>query len=160
MTLASVEGPHYTRGMPIYQFDCAGCQRRVEILFRSVNSTKQPVCPECGSRKLKKVIARVARIRSARERFEGVDHQREAAEIGGSSDPAVFARWARRVGAEYDEELGTNYRELAERAEAGEEVYERIDPDHTFRHQVNQKLAELDRPADAPSSGDADHHVH
>jgi len=147
--------------MPLYQFDCSGCEKRVEILFRSVTTTKKPVCPECGSKKLKKVMSRVARIKSARERFEGIDHVREAAEMGGSSDPAVFARWARRVGAEYDEELGTNYRELAERAEAGETVHERIDADFTFRHKVNQKLASMDAPPDAAvEMGDGHDHVH
>lgn len=111
--------------------------------------------------KLKKVMSRVARIKSTRERFEDIDHVREAAALGGSSDPAVFARWARRVGAEYDEELGTNYRELAERAEAGETVHERVDADHTFRHQVNQKLASMDMPADVPPVDSGGHdHVH
>jgi putative FmdB family regulatory protein len=147
--------------MPIYQFDCAGCRRRVDILFRSVHSTKTPVCPECGSKKLKRVMSRVARVRTSKQRFEDIDHVREAAELGGSSDPGVFARWARRVGAEYDEELGTNYRELAERAEAGEEVYERIDADYTFRHKVDQKLSEMDQPPDAPAHSHDDHdHVH
>lgn len=146
--------------MPLYQYDCSGCGKRVEILFRSVTTTKKPACPECGSKKLTKVMSRVARIKSTKERFQGIDHTREAAEMSGSSDPAVFARWARRVGAEYDEELGTNYRELAERAEAGETVHERIDADHTFRHQVNQKLASIDMPADASADSGGHDHVH
>jgi putative FmdB family regulatory protein len=145
--------------MPLYQFDCAGCSRRVEILFRSVTTTKTPVCPECGSKKLKRVMSRVARVRTAKERFEGIDHEHESATYGGG-DPAAFARWARRVGSEYDEELGTNYRELAERAEAGEETFERLDADHTFRHKVNEKMAEMDRPVDAPAPSDGHDHVH
>jgi putative FmdB family regulatory protein len=143
--------------MPIYQFDCADCQRRVDILFRSVNSTKTPICPQCGSKKLKRVMSRVARVKTAKQRFEDIDHARDAAEIAGRSDPATFARWARRVGSEYDEELGTNYRELAERAEAGEEVYERVDADYTFRHKVNEKLADMDRPPDAPAHTHDEH---
>lgn len=147
--------------MPLYQFDCSGCGKRVEILFRSVTTTKKPVCPECGGKKLKKVMSRVARIKSTKERFESIDQTRVASELGGSSDPAVFAKWARRVGAEYDEELGTNYRELAERAEAGETVHERIDADHTFRHQVSQRLASMDAPPDVPvDMGDGHDHVH
>ncbi|MGE0227056.1 MAG: zinc ribbon domain-containing protein [Dehalococcoidia bacterium] len=147
--------------MPLYQFDCSGCAKRVEILFRSVTTTKKPVCPECGSKKLKKVMSRVARIKSTRERFEDIDHVREAAELNGSSDPAVFARWARRVGAEYDEELGTNYRELAERAEAGETVHERVDADHTFRHQVSQRLSSMDAAGTEPVDAGGGHdHVH
>jgi putative FmdB family regulatory protein len=145
--------------MPLYQFDCAECSRRVEVLFRSVTTTKKPVCPECGSRKLKRVMSRVARVRTTKERFEAIDHVRESATYGGG-DQAAFARWARRVGSEYDEELGTNYRELAERAEAGEDTFERIDADYTFRHKVNEKMAELDRPGDLPAPSDGHGHVH
>jgi putative FmdB family regulatory protein len=146
--------------MPIYQFDCAGCRRRVDILFRSVNSTKTPVCPECGGTDLTRAMSRVARVRTTKQRFEDIDHERESAALGGG-DPRSFARWAKRVGGEYDEELGTNYRELAERAEAGDDVFERIDADYTFQHKVNQRLSELDRPPEAPGdSGDAHDHVH
>jgi len=146
--------------MPIYQFDCSGCSRRVDILFRSVSSTKQPVCPQCGSKNLKRVMSRVARVRTTKQRFEDIDHARESATYGGG-DPAAFARWARRVGSEYDEELGTNYRELAERAEAGEDTFERLDADQTFRYKVEQKMAEMERPPDAPAgSGDGHDHVH
>ncbi len=146
--------------MPIYQFDCAGCSKRVDILFRSVNSTKTPACPECGSKKLKRVMSRVARVRTAKQRFEEIDHARESAALG-SADPGSFARWARRVGSEYDEELGTNYREQAERAEAGEETFDRIDADYTFRYKVERKMSEMDRSPDAPAdAGDEHDHFH
>jgi putative FmdB family regulatory protein len=33
--------------MPIYEYHCAACGERIEVLLRSTTST--PVCPECGS---------------------------------------------------------------------------------------------------------------
>ncbi len=32
--------------MPIYEYHCAACGERVEVLLRSTTTT--PVCPECG----------------------------------------------------------------------------------------------------------------
>ena len=140
--------------MPIYQYDCAGCNRRVDVFFRSVNTTTRPTCPECGGKKLKRVMSTFKRGRSTAQRIEEIDQVRESAHAAGS-DPANFARWARQAGAEYDEELGTNYRELAEKAESGEEVFERIDADHTFRHRVEMKKAEL--RGEAPLADEHDH---
>lgn len=50
--------------MPIYQYNCAACERRVELFFRSAKAATEPSCPECGSQDLKRVISRVARVRS------------------------------------------------------------------------------------------------
>jgi putative FmdB family regulatory protein len=44
--------------MPIYEFQCEGCRRRVSILLRS--TSKQPVCPKCGGTKLKRLISQFA----------------------------------------------------------------------------------------------------
>ena len=33
--------------MPIYEYRCSGCDRRVEVLVRS--NAAQPVCPDCGA---------------------------------------------------------------------------------------------------------------
>jgi putative FmdB family regulatory protein len=44
--------------MPIYEFKCEGCQKRVSILLRS--SSKQPVCPKCGSKELKRLVSQFA----------------------------------------------------------------------------------------------------
>ena len=134
--------------MPIYQYDCAKCEQRVEVFQRSTASAATPSakarCPQCGSTRLSRVMSLFARRKTASQRLDGVDvEQHEAALEGG--DEKGFARWARRVGAEYDEALGTNYRELAERAEAGEDPVERIDAGHSFRHRVEDRKARTAR---------------
>ena len=129
--------------MPIYQYDCAGCKRRVDIFFRSVNTTATPACPECGGKKLTRVMSTFRRGRSHMQRLEEIDQVRESSRTHGHADAATFAKWARRAGLEYDEDLGTNYRELAEKAEAGEDVFETIDADWSFRETVEMKKAEL-----------------
>jgi len=41
--------------MPIYEYDCRDCGRRVELLVR--NREERPRCPECGSESLRKVFS-------------------------------------------------------------------------------------------------------
>lgn len=44
--------------MPIYEFECKGCRRKVSIFFR--DTSKQAICPECGSSDLERLISKVA----------------------------------------------------------------------------------------------------
>ena len=37
--------------MPIYEYECAGCQQQVELLIRG---SETPECPQCGSAELHK----------------------------------------------------------------------------------------------------------
>jgi putative FmdB family regulatory protein len=134
--------------MPIYQYDCGKCEQRVEVLHRSASSAAKPKCPECGSTRLTRVMSTFARRKTASDRLEGVDVEAQQAALQGG-DEKSFARWARRAGAEYDEALGTNYRELAEQAEAGEDPVDRIDAGHSFQHRVEDRKAKVARAKQA-----------
>jgi len=41
-------------GMPIYEYTCQDCERQVELLVRG---SERPVCPECGSEQLEKLLS-------------------------------------------------------------------------------------------------------
>ena len=140
--------------MPIYQYECSGCARRVEILFRSVSKVGPAVCPECGSRDLRRAVSQVARARSDRERVDSIDPAQELGRLE-SGDVAGFARWARRVGREYDSELGSDFTTLAEQAEAGADPIERVDPAHTLRSQLRKRRDAIG--GDVSGGGDPAH---
>lgn len=126
--------------MPIYQYDCSGCSKRVDVFFRSVSAaaSKAAICPECGSSDLKRAMSLFARRKTTLQRLDDVDHVRDAARLQGN-DPAAFTEWAKRAGREWDEELGTNWGELGERVEAGEDLAERVDADYTFRYHIEDR---------------------
>lgn len=130
--------------MPIYQYDCAECDERVEVLHRSAASMDDPSCPHCGSAELTRVMSTFARRRTGSQRLEEIDIGAQQAALR-DGDERSFARWARQAGAEYDEALGTNYRELAERTEAGEDPVDRIDAGHTFQHNVQHRRVQAER---------------
>ena len=143
--------------MPIYQYDCNGCSKRVDVFFRSVNAaaSKPAICPECGSGDLKRAMSTFARRRTTLQRLDDVDHVRDAARLHGN-DPAAFTEWAKRAGREWDEELGTNWGELGERVEAGEDPAERVDADYTFRYHIEDRKFRESQAAQGGEQGSDD----
>lgn len=126
--------------MPIYQYHCAQCGKNVELFFRSASRVDDnPQCPECGARKLAQQVTKFARVLRSDERLGSIDFDAETGKFD-PRDVSAYAKWARRIGEEYDEELGSNFRELAERAESGDEPVERFDGTYGLRAKVNQKL--------------------
>lgn len=128
--------------MPIYQYDCATCERQVEVFFRSAKAAADPSCPECGGRELKKRISHVARVRSSAQRLGDIDLNQELGRLA-SQDPADFSRWARRMGDQFDDELGSDFGELADRADAGDDPIERADPGHALGSRLNKAREQL-----------------
>ena len=91
--------------MPIYEYDCHDCRRRVSLLVRSLSSTSPPVCPRCGSTALTRLMSRFATVKSEDARLESL------AEGGGigdvdENDPASVARFMKKMGQEFGDELG------------------------------------------------------
>ena len=140
--------------MPIYQYDCAGCGRRVDVFFRSISRVADPACPECGGKQLKRAVSQVARRRSQLDRVNSINIDQELGHLDGT-DVGSFARWARRMGEQYDGELGSDFSHLADKADAGEDPLERIDPGHTLRYRLEQaRNAATPAPEDAGAPAD------
>ena len=127
--------------MPIYQYDCQDCQRRVDVFFRSIAQVSEPSCPECGGSALVRVISRVAHIRSDVQRLDDLDIDQQLGRLDGKGE-GDFARWTRRMGEELGDDLGADFRDMADRTDAGEDPIARVDPAHTLRYRVNKKREE------------------
>lgn len=105
--------------MPIYEYRCNRCQRRVSIFQRSMREAAAAVCSHCGSIDLTRLISRVAVLRSEESHLEGLASDAGLADLD-ETDPRSMARWARRMGREMGEDLGPEFDEMVERMEAGE----------------------------------------
>ena len=46
----------YNRGMPIYEFQCAACGERFEILSSLADRDEKAVCPACGGHDVSQVL--------------------------------------------------------------------------------------------------------
>ena len=66
----------------------------------------EPVCSRCGGKRLKKLISRVARIRSKDAVLEELA---DPSQIGNPDDPRAVAQWAKKIGKTVGEETGEDF---------------------------------------------------
>jgi putative FmdB family regulatory protein len=103
--------------MPIYEYRCADCGKRSTFVTLSVRSAFEPRCQACGSANVKKLVSRVAVLRSEESRMESLA---DPARLGGldESDPGSVARWMKKMGREMGEDLGDDFEGEIDRAVA------------------------------------------
>ncbi len=108
--------------MPIYEYGCYDCRKRVNVFFRSFAEveTKAAVCPRCGGENLKRLISKVAFVRSEESRMENLADPTSMAGLD-ENDPKSIARWMRKMSSEMGEDLGPEFGEVVDRLEAGED---------------------------------------
>jgi putative FmdB family regulatory protein len=106
--------------MPIYEYRCHDCRRRVSIFFRSFSDVKEePTCPRCGGTHLTRRISRVAVVRSEDSHL---DDLADPSMLDGldEDDPKSIARWMRKMSAETGEDMPPEFDEVIDRLESGQ----------------------------------------
>src|SRR3954467_4376390 len=136
--------------MPIYEYRCADCKRRVSVFFRSFSAADSgaasATCPHCGGSNLHRLVSKVSFIRSENlgdggggdtdaDDFGdedgmggmgggmGADPDGFGDMMGGldDEDPRSIARWARQMQTQTGEDLGPEFNTALTRIEAGED---------------------------------------
>jgi putative FmdB family regulatory protein len=105
--------------MPIYEYRCNGCGAVSSVLVRSYAPPDGVVCRRCGQANLKKLVSRVAVLRSEESRIESMADPSNLSGVD-ENDPRSIARWARKMGQELGEDLGDDFSAMVDRMEAGE----------------------------------------
>ena len=91
--------------MPIYEYDCQGCRRRVSLLILAPSSAPPPRCPRCGSIELIRLMSRFATAKSEEARLDALADPSSYGDLD-ESDPRSVARFMKRMGQEMGEDLG------------------------------------------------------
>ena len=106
--------------MPIYEYHCHDCRRRVSLFFRSYSDIKdEPSCPRCGGTHLTRLISRVAVVRSEDSRLDDLSDPSMLGDLD-EDDPKSIARWMRKMSAETGEEMPPEFDEVIDRLESGQ----------------------------------------
>ena len=107
--------------MPIYEYGCYDCRKRVNVFYRSFSEveTKEAACPRCGGKNLKRLVSRVAVLRSEESRLDSLADPGNLAGLD-ENDPKSIARWMRKMSDEVGEDMGPEFEEVVDRLEAGE----------------------------------------
>ncbi|MEX0785987.1 MAG: zinc ribbon domain-containing protein [Dehalococcoidia bacterium] len=59
--------------MPIYEYACMDCERVVSRLVRRIDDKAKPTCPECGGKKLHRVMSAFAMHLSLMTKLDQLD---------------------------------------------------------------------------------------
>jgi putative FmdB family regulatory protein len=106
--------------MPLYEYRCTSCKKRVTILTLRASEAVDAVCDKCGARALERLMSRFAMGRSEESRMEALA---DPSNLGGldENDPKSVARWMKRMSHEMGDEVGggSDIDEMAEEMAAG-----------------------------------------
>lgn len=107
--------------VPIYDYRCSSCSRPASLYYQtfSAASSAVPSCPSCGSTELRRLVSRVALMKSEESRLDDISDPSSFGDLD-ENDPKSMARWARRMGQELGEDLGDDFDEMVDQMEAGE----------------------------------------
>ena len=107
--------------MPLYEYRCTACRKRVTVLTLSVNEQVRPVCDRCGGTALERLMSRFAMVRSEDARLESLADPSQLGDLD-EKDPKSMARWMKRMGRELGDDLGgEDLDEMVEEIESGPE---------------------------------------
>jgi len=101
--------------MPIYEYVCHKCRRKMSFLVLSSAGAFRPECKFCKSADLEQLFSRFATPRSEESRLESMADPSSFAGLD-ENDPGSVARWVKKMGKEMGEDFGENVDQLAEEA--------------------------------------------
>ena len=94
--------------MPIYEYECHDCRRRVSLLVRSLSSAEAPACPRCGGVSLTRLMSRFATVKSEEARLESLASDGSFGDLD-ENDPTSVARFMKKMGKELGDDLGDDF---------------------------------------------------
>lgn len=107
--------------MPIYEYRCNNCRRRVSIWWRTFSEAEAGTahCSHCGSQELTRLVSKVRIVRSEESRLDDLADPDNLGDLD-ENDPRSIARWMRKMSDEVGEDMGSEFEEVVDRLESGE----------------------------------------
>jgi putative FmdB family regulatory protein len=105
--------------MPIYEYHCPKCKKDVSIFFLSFADAGNgaAICPDCGSKKLERILSKVAVIK---ERQTAAKASQSARNVVKDDNPKELANTMTKAIRESSADYGDDFKEVKSRLEKGE----------------------------------------
>ncbi len=115
--------------MPIYEYRCNNCRRRVEVFVQGFSPPSNPTCSRCGSKNLDRVFSKFAvrRSKSDKSVYDDILSDSKLTQGLMRNDPRALAEWSRKMSRAADEDITPETEELMDRMEAGEDISEVVE---------------------------------
>ena len=110
--------------MPIYEYRCNNCRRKMDVFVRDTTSSSNHVCPNCGSNDVRRIYSRFGVRKSKSDKGVYDDILSDAKLTRGlmQNDPRALAEWTRKMSRAADEDATPETQELLDRMDAGEDI--------------------------------------
>lgn len=107
--------------MPIYEYRCEDCGRKTQFLTLTVGAAIDLKCPKCGGLRLRKLVSRIAILKSDESRLDDLADPSSLAGLD-ENDPKSVSRWMKKMGREMGGDPGDDFEAEVDRAaeDAGE----------------------------------------
>ncbi len=106
--------------MPIYEYDCHDCHRRVSLLVLRPSAAASPTCPRWGGSALSRLMSRFATVKSEEARLDALTDSSSLGDLD-ENNPASVARFMKKMGREFGDDLGDDFESAMDEAmEEGE----------------------------------------
>ena len=103
--------------MPIYEYECQDCRKRVSILVLRPSAAAAPVCPVCGGSALSRLMSRFATVKSEDARLDSLADSSSFGDLD-EENPASVARFMKKMGREFGDDLGDDFESAMDEAMA------------------------------------------
>ena len=115
--------------MPIYEYRCNSCQRRVDVFIRDLSKHSNTTCTHSGSQDLNRIYSRFAvrRGKSDLSVYDDILSDSQLTQGLMNNDPRALAKWSRHMSHAADEDPTPESEELLDRLDAGEDVSEMVE---------------------------------
>jgi putative FmdB family regulatory protein len=105
--------------MPIYEFICQNCHKRLSFFVRDVSAPFAPQCSSCGNANLSRVISGFAYHRSLKTAWEESGEPTMHPSDDYYRDPRNIGRWAEKKFQDMGEEMPSQLHEKIQAAREG-----------------------------------------
>jgi len=107
--------------MPIYEYRCRDCKKKVSVFFRTLSAVDHNAarCPQCGGKNLSRLVSRVRALRSEESRLDNLADDSMLSGLD-ENDPKSMGRMLRKMARETGEDMPPEFDEAMGRLEAGE----------------------------------------
>jgi putative FmdB family regulatory protein len=110
--------------LPIYEYRCPNCKRKVSVFFRSLSSVDHDSarCPHCGSGGLMRRMSRVRVLRGSSKSIDSGDGDLADDMLDGldENDPRSMGRLMRKMAEESGEDMPPEFDAVVSRLEKGD----------------------------------------
>lgn len=104
--------------MPLYEYRCGGCAKKVTLFVRGYERAASSCCPLCASTDLKRMFSTFRVTKTDHDIYEDILGDNQLVKRMEANDPAALSEWNRRMSR--DESVAPEYEDMVGKMDAGQ----------------------------------------